>query len=158
MRDLDIPELNSDALKDQDESLYHLYGYWTPSRSWSVAGDIVHEDIETNREITPQGVRNSSASISFRHSSPIGLFTELGTTFVKQDVDRPPDDEDDFFVVDAAVGYRFPKRMGIFSFEVQNLTDETFFFQDLNHLQSQPSDSPRLAPERIIIGKFTLDI
>ena len=42
------------------------------------------------------------------------------------------DGRSDFFVVDASVGWRFPKRLGIASLTVYNLFNEKFFYQDDN--------------------------
>ena len=64
-------------------------------------------------------------------------------------------DSEDFVVVDAAVGYRFPKRLGIVSLEVRNLFDEEFVFQDPNINSTEPSN-PRFVPERTVLGRLTL--
>ncbi len=89
-----------------------------------------------------------------------GLFAQVGATFVQQDVDLAPtstfvEDSEDFVVVDAAIGYRLPRRRGILSVEVRNLFDEDFLFQDANIQRPEPSN-PRFIPDRTIIGRVTL--
>ena len=68
------------------------------------------------------------------------------------------DGREDFFVWDAAIGWRFPKRLGIASLTVKNLFDETFRYQDDNFREFRdegPSTGPYI-PERQIVGRITL--
>ncbi len=58
--------------------------------------------------------------------------------------------DDQFWVVDASIGYRLPKRMGLITLEARNLFDEEFQYQDTD------PRNPRVAPERLILGKVTL--
>jgi hypothetical protein len=58
--------------------------------------------------------------------------------------------EDQFFVLDAFVGYRLPNRRGLLSLSADNLLDETFQFQDID------PTNPTLFPERLISFRFTL--
>ncbi len=90
-----------------------------------------------------------------------GFFAELVATYVHQEVDLPPTstfgrDRDDFVLVDAAIGYRLPKRRGILSLEVRNLLDEGFLFQDVNIQLAEPSN-PRFIPDRTILLRLTLN-
>ena len=57
---------------------------------------------------------------------------------------------DDFWLVDASIGYRLPKRRGIVSIGVANLFDEQFNFVDTDPF------NPRVYPERLVFGRFTL--
>jgi outer membrane receptor protein involved in Fe transport len=65
---------------------------------------------------------------------------------------------DDFVLVDALVGYRFPKRFGIASLEVNNLFDTSFNFQDdsFREFRDEPSIA-RYIPERRITGRITIN-
>ena len=80
----------------------------------------------------------------------------LKTTYVYQEGDFGNifmgivSDDDRFWVVDAAVKYRLPKRYGMITLEVKNLLDESFNFQDTD------STNPRIYPERFVFGKFTV--
>jgi outer membrane receptor for monomeric catechols len=87
----------------------------------------------------------------------MSVFLRLKATYVDQDgefgnprFEPTNDNSDQFWVVDAAVGYRLPKRYGIFSVEAKNLLDEGFQFQD-----TDPSN-PEIIPERSVLAKITL--
>ena len=57
---------------------------------------------------------------------------------------------DEFWVLDASVGYRLRNRRGVISLNVDNLLDESFNFQDIDPL------NPSVAPERMAYLRFTL--
>ena len=58
---------------------------------------------------------------------------------------------DDFWVVDASLGYRLPRRLGIVSIEVRNLFGTRFSFQD-----SEADNSP-VARARVMLGKLVME-
>jgi len=58
--------------------------------------------------------------------------------------------EDQFWVLDAFVGYRLPNRRGLLSLNADNLLDEDFHFQDID------PTNPSLFPERLVSFRFTL--
>jgi hypothetical protein len=58
--------------------------------------------------------------------------------------------EDEFWVLDAFVGYRLPNRRGLLSLNADNLLDEDFQFQDID------PTNPSLFPERLVSFRFTL--
>jgi outer membrane receptor protein involved in Fe transport len=57
---------------------------------------------------------------------------------------------DDFWVTDLALGFRLPKRRGALSFNVDNLFDKDFRFQDVD------PENPSVLPERYAYLRFTL--
>jgi outer membrane receptor protein involved in Fe transport len=57
---------------------------------------------------------------------------------------------DQFWVADASISYRLPKRLGVLTLEGRNLLNERFRFQD-----TDPA-SPAVAPERYVLLRFTL--
>ena len=59
-------------------------------------------------------------------------------------------DDDQFWVLDASLGFRFPGRLGLITVEGKNLLDQEFKFQD-----TDPAN-PRIAPERFILGRISL--
>ena len=67
------------------------------------------------------------------------------------------DGKDEFIVVDAAIGWRIPNRLGIVSLEVRNLFDEEFKYQDdsFREFSDNPSIGPYI-PNRTILGRFIL--
>ena len=62
----------------------------------------------------------------------------------------PEPGSDRFWVVDASLSYRLPRRYGLVSVEVKNLFDEQFQFQ------SMARGGPDVFPERVILVKMTL--
>jgi len=89
--------------------------------------------------------------------SPCGLSTQVKATYVDQEGKFGDpfsgfiSDDDQFWVVDAAISYRLPKRWGFITLEIKNLFDEEFNFQD-----TDPAN-PWTVPEQVIIGKCTLN-
>jgi outer membrane receptor protein involved in Fe transport len=166
-RDLEVPSVDattqSVTLEDQRENLDRAYLYWTPAPQWALHTEIRRERFkrrDTQDAILPTEVDTTSLPLVVRYFSPDGLFAEVGTTFVRQEVELAPtstfgEDSEDFVVVDAAVGYRLSQRRGLLSLEVKNLFDEDFLFQDSNIQQAEPSN-PRFIPERTVMGRFTL--
>ena len=128
--------------------------------AWQAFGGERFKRRDTQDAILPTEVDTISLPLMVRYFSPDGLFAEVGTTFVRQEVELAPtstfgEDSEDFVVVDAAVGYRLSQRRGLLSLEVKNLFDEDFLFQDANIQQAEPSN-PRFIPQRTVMGRFTL--
>jgi outer membrane receptor protein involved in Fe transport len=108
-------------------------------------------------------LETTTIPLSIRYFSPLGVFAELGATFVQQQhiVQQGSESNsrtEDFFVLDTTIGYRLPKRRGIISLEVKNLLNEDFLFQDLEVRTSDPfvfaSD---FIPDRTILARITLN-
>jgi outer membrane receptor for monomeric catechols len=59
---------------------------------------------------------------------------------------------DRFWVIDASVGYRIPRRVGRFALEIKNLFDKEFSFQD-----TDPAN-PVVRPGRLMVFSFTVGI
>jgi outer membrane receptor protein involved in Fe transport len=159
-RDVDVPQFEGDRVgfADRDEDIYRGYVYWAPLTRLALSAEYGYEDVG-NEALGPERVRTKTFPLAARYFSPLGLFGELVATRVdqtvrdsEQNLDR---DQDDFWVVDAAIGYRLPKRRGIVSLEVNNLFDQDFFYQDDNYLSSEPV-APRYIPDRTIVGKLSL--
>lgn len=62
-----------------------------------------------------------------------------------------------FTVADFSVGYRLPGRHGALSFDVRNAFDQSFFYQDLSFLTSEPLN-PRFLPTRTFFVRVTLSM
>jgi hypothetical protein len=57
---------------------------------------------------------------------------------------------DQFWVVDASLTYRLPKRYGIIKIAVKNAFDQDFQFQD-----TDPAN-PQITPDRLVTATITL--
>jgi tetratricopeptide (TPR) repeat protein len=156
--------------EDQQEDLYRAYLYWTPIANWSVSGELQWERFQRDpaklgnqvaESSLPDEVETLSVPLMIRWFTTVGLFANAGVTYVGQKVDLPAgssfgEDEEDFIVVDASVGYRFHGRWGVISFDVKNLFDEEFLYQDVNIQTADPSQ-PVFTPERTFLARFTFN-
>ncbi|MBC2711192.1 MAG: TonB-dependent receptor [Desulfosarcina sp.] len=164
IRDLEISYQDFTA-QDQrvgwDENAGRAYLFWTPHDWVSASLEYGYSRFERDRNFvgpdsfTTLETHKFPIGANFFH--PTGAFLRLKATYVDQNgefgnprFEPTKDDSDQFWVVDAAVGYRLPKRYGIISLETKNLFDEGFRFQD-----TDPSN-PEIVPERSILLKITL--
>jgi outer membrane receptor protein involved in Fe transport len=53
-----------------------------------------------------------------------------------------------FWILDASIGYRLPKRLGVITVDGRNLLDKRFRFQD-----TDPAN-PQIQPERLIVVRL----
>jgi Tfp pilus assembly protein PilF len=168
-RDLSVPIFNQPAVgaafnlerTDWDEYVGGAYLYWTPHEWFGLRAEYEYERIERN-ETFPFGIENADThkvplEVNFFH--PTGLSARLKVTFYDQEgrfqtqeaaADEFDRGEDNFWLVDAAIRYRFPKRFGFFSLGVTNLFDEDFEFADTD------LDNPSIQRDRAFFGSLTL--
>jgi hypothetical protein len=155
--------------EDRDEQLHKLYLYWTPTERIGVTSELVYDLYEADTgEATefgnlPKKVETFRLPVGVNYFHPSGFFAGAVGSYVDQDVDRSKsstqaDGEDDFFLVDVAAGYRFPKRRGIASISVVNLFDKDFDYQDdsFREFRGESSTGPYF-PDRIIRASVTVN-
>jgi outer membrane receptor protein involved in Fe transport len=145
---------------DWEEELARAYLYWTPHRWLALSAEYQYEDLDREPEfVGPEYFKKIEThrlplGIGFFH--PCGISTQVKATYVDQEGKFGDpfsgfiSDDDQFWVVDAAISYRLPKRWGFITLEAKNLFDEEFNFQD-----TDPAN-PWTVPEQVIIGKCTL--
>jgi len=166
-RDLEVPFVQTTAgitetrKVDWDEYLARTYLYWTPHPWVAASAEYQFERFERDAQFTA-GIREVEThrlplGINFFH--PSGLSARVKATYVDQDGSFRPQlsppgffisGSDQFWVVDAAFGYRLPNRRGFLTLEIRNLFNEDFRFQD-----TDPAN-PVIQPERLIFARFTL--
>lgn len=164
-RDIDRPFISAregGRLREADwkEDLGRAYLYWTP-RAWlALSAEYQYEFFKRHENLGVEGTASAHThrvplGISFFH--PSGFSTRLKTTYVNQVGDFESTStgaiehgSDQFWVVDASIGYRLPNRMGLLSLDARNLFGNRFHFQD-----TDPA-SPTVAPNRQILFRFTL--
>jgi tetratricopeptide (TPR) repeat protein len=175
-RDLEEPVLSFDSeigessqvFEDRDEQLHRIYLYWAATERIGVSADIVYDLFKAEKgDVTefgnlPERVRTFSIPVVASYFHPSGFFGAVGGTFVDQEVERSEfatygQGQDSFFLVDAAVGYRFPKRRGQLSVGVKNLFDTDFYYQDDSFRETsvEASTGPYF-PDRTVMGTLTL--
>ena len=155
-------------LEHLDEQTHRTYAHWLPIPELALSAEFVYDKFsaERGKVLTglagfPERLVTYSVPFGARYFHPSGFFAAAGAAYVNQDVDRAegfPDGTEDFFLVDAAVGYRLPKRFGIVSLSVYNMFDKGFKYMDdsFREFQVQPLVGPYI-PERQILARLTLN-
>lgn len=154
--------------EERKEQWDRLYVDWTPSYRVAVHTELVYDQYRSQSGITtefdnlPEKVVTWSLPVKVNYFDPSGFFAGLGATYVDQTVRRSVNatqasGDDNFVLVDASIGYRFPKRLGILSLAVLNLFDTDFQYQDDSYreFRDEPSTGPYF-PQRTVMGRFTL--
>jgi opacity protein-like surface antigen len=153
-------QLSNDTAKWHEE-LAGAYIYWAPHPWLSFKAEYRYERQDRDypmvgwENITMVKTNSFPLGINFFH--PSGLLLQMKGTYVLQEADYYDvasaayiPGSDNFWVVDAVIGYRLPKRFGVISVEGKNLLNSSFRFVD-----TDPA-FPRIFPDRVILGKISL--
>jgi tetratricopeptide (TPR) repeat protein len=165
-RNTKVPVIDWDHKVKWDENTGRAYLYWTPSRRVATSAEYQYEDFKRDQAFTGEfqatRIQTQRVPLTASYFHPLGFFARLRTTYYDQQgkfntngagflTNQPTDDENDqFWLVDASVGYRLPKRYGFVSLGVSNLFDQNFRFVDTDPF------NPRVYPERFFFGRLTL--
>ena len=148
----------------QDEQFHRAYLYWAFANVLSFSAEYQFERFD--RELTALSDPNEPVRIS-THRLPLGVnyyrsngfFTKIKATYTDQEVDSKAGGEsagdDQFWIVDASIGFRLPKRRGLISVGVKNLFDEEFRYQDSNFQSGEPL-IPSFQPFRLAFVQLTV--
>jgi tetratricopeptide (TPR) repeat protein len=161
-RELKVPRMGF-PVSDWDERLYRAYMDWTPDPRIAVKLAYHLEEFEganTTSDLVPQATTTHQAEAGFRFFGPWGFFSHVEAMYVNQKAVvfflPSPSHQNQFVIVNAGLGYRLPKRFGIFGIEVKNLFDEEFAFQDLSLRRTTEGESPPFLPQRTIFAYLTI--
>ena len=165
-KDIDVPYISSEGpipeakTANWTEKVFRAYLFWVPHDWLALSAEYLWERFDREDFVAgAKTLETNSFPLGINFFHPSGLSASLKGTYVKQQgsferLDAPrrvyTDGDDDFFLVDAAIRYRFPKRYGFFTLGVSNLTDENFNFFDSD------IDNPRFQPERSFFAKITI--
>ncbi|HMU65142.1 MAG: hypothetical protein U1E82_02785 [Nitrosomonas sp.] len=159
------------------ESAAEVDGFAKVSNSqWVLRGEGQLERFSRdNAGFDPHRIDTLSAPVSISYFGSQGLFTSVIGTYVNQKIDREfasPIYEgskrdnvgrDGFFLLDAVLGFRLPKRRGALSVEVRNLFDHEFLYRNaslssivINDITINPNVTNRFIPDRTIMMRLTL--
>jgi tetratricopeptide (TPR) repeat protein len=136
------------------------YLNFTPSEHWAVSLAYQYE-MQDYTEMTAftgaTGITTHRIPLSASFFARSGLSAAVTTTYVEQAIDlydtstaRGGSDQDAFWVVDAALTYRLPKRWGLIRLEAKNLLDEAFRYQE-----PDPKITT-LYPSRLLLATLSL--
>lgn len=161
-RDLTVPFISVPDLvrreANWDEYLGRAYLFWTPHPRLALRADYSFERFDRDERFAA-GVRELDTHrvlIGMSWFDPSGLSASLTPTYWNQDgtfvdfTDAVRSGRDDFWTVDAALGYRLPKRYGFISVGATNLFDEEFKFFEID------VDNPTIQPVRTFFVRLTL--
>ena len=167
-RDLTIPQLLledgitwtlSEKPGEERRARAYLFGAAHP---WVTLGaEYQYEKSELDPELffSFSTVTTHRVPLSLRFFHPSGISAYVGTTYLKQEGEFRPSAEFDFvpgdrsfWIVDAALRYRLPKRYGFLVAGVNNLTDET------SPYEATDSRNLGIRPGRVIYGRVVLAV
>ena len=144
---------------DWNERLGRAYFYWIPHPWFGVSVEYLYEKFDRDKEFAAGIERVTThrvpAGIYFYH--PSGISAQFQSTYVNQQGRFQPQrsdlfksGEDQFWVADAWISYRFPKQYGLLTVGAKNLFNSSFHYQDTDPV------SPWIQPKRLVYGKLTL--
>jgi hypothetical protein len=166
-RNLSIPQFIMSGSSTQverftnREQLGRAYASWLLNDRLSVSTKYIFErfDVPTlNADAAHiRQLRTHRVPVDVRYFATQGLVGQLTTTWISQRglfnaIGGPVPGADRFWVIDASVGYRIPRRVGRFALEIKNLFDKEFSFQD-----TDPAN-PVVRPGRLMVFSFTVGI
>jgi len=174
-RDLTVPLVYTDltvfppatSVKDEDweEDSARAYLFMTPTDRLALSLEYQYQHLDQSfSPVTDMKSINKTTV----HKIPVGMrfmFDSAWTfavkgTYVMEDYDAgtecdAPDcnvtkQSSDFWLADAAVTYRLPRRRGLVAFGATNLFDKQFAYQQVDTANTE------FQPERMIFGRVTL--
>jgi tetratricopeptide (TPR) repeat protein len=164
VRELNVPftsiaDTGNIATQEDDwqEQTGKVYFYWPVSSSLTLGTEYDYERLKHDQWEGPEEIRKLvtqrlSPNIRFFH--PSGFIGKLQASYIQQEGEfgfSPfgfNNDSDFFWVVDASINYRLPKRFGMLRLEIKNLFDKQFHYLDTDVA------NPEILPERQITGSF----
>ena len=165
-RELKVPvfDIVGDAteVEHQRQDVSSVYLYWAPHPRWAFGARYEYEEIkqkETQFQPGPEKLETMTVPLTVRYFDPLGFFAVFGTSYLRQKVHQPLESDhgtEDVVLLDAAVGYRLPKRLGVVSLEVNNVLNQDFNYEDINFFTNEVRN-PQFIPERTILAKATLN-
>jgi hypothetical protein len=166
-RELEFPLLVPDPgglqtrVFDHEEKFARVYLYWTPLDWLALSAEyrferFVHDPQALSSPAALAKSETHRLPLEFRVFHPSGVFARARATYLNQQgrflnaMRTVVPGNDDFWIVDALLGYRLPKRFGLATLEVRNLFNEQFQFQD-----TDPRNST-INRDRVILLRLTL--
>jgi tetratricopeptide (TPR) repeat protein len=147
----------------QDELTVRSYAYWLPTEQTALSASLFYERfereildgelLETNYVLLPGKTETFTLPISIRHALPNGFFAQSTITPVAQEVKLSPEIEfeknSDWFInVDIGLGFKFDAINGSLRFDIKNVFDTDFLFQDQSFRSADRVSTPRFSAER----------
>ena len=149
--------------RNRDEDILRAYASTVFAQRFSASVDVDWEEFEFDTTaVTPTGVfqdriQTTRIRPELRYFNPTGFFASIRATRYDQEVDQfdtldataRTTVESEFWVTDATLGYRFPKRWGSFVLEGRNLSNRKFEFYERTILET-------VIPARTILARLEI--
>jgi tetratricopeptide (TPR) repeat protein len=158
-RDLTVPLSSEDF--EWEERTHRAYWYWAPRVWLGLSAEFHYEQFKrlpgnTGEDgILELKTQQIPLGLGLFHRS--GFSGQVTATYVRQNGTllvfagaNEFSQDSKFWVTDAAINYRLPKRQGLLTLGIRNLFDNEFQFFD-----TDPT-TPRIAPGRLVFGRLTL--
>ena len=141
------------------------YAYWTPyGRLVALSAKYMRESVvlpfdDALAGGVPSALTTERLPLELRVHTPSGWIVGTTVQRVRQRVDVPVQDSrrTSFSLIDAMLGYRFPRRSGSFSIDLRNVLNRKFAFQDTSFLAAEPAIPPFI-PHRSVVLRFSVDL
>ena len=151
----DLDGLTDPTLEHENitEYLGRAYAFWTPHPWFAFSAQYLYEKVESEGLTNvPLSLKTQRTPLGAKFFHPSGFGAGVTATYVNQDIQflDGTAGNSTFWVVDAAVTYRLPKRYGFISVGGTNLTDKQFNFYDTD------LRNPTLQPQRMAFARITL--
>jgi hypothetical protein len=143
------------------EQLARIYLFWTPHPWLALRASYQYEQFFRDKEFTIflKNLNTQSVPLGVNFNHPSGFSAGLQATYYHQHGTLFPQaastfvsGASDFWLVDAGLSYRLPKRYGIITVGAKNLADKKFKFQETDF------NNPTIQPGRMGFVKITLEL
>jgi hypothetical protein len=147
---------------DWEEHLARAYLYVTSSKWLAFSAEYQYEEFDRDKEFVAgiEHVKTHRFPLGVNFYHPSGFSAQFKATYFDQEGKFLPQLQsqgspsvtasDHFWIFDASLGYRLPKRKGLITIGAKNLFDNSFNYQDTDPV------SPIIQPDRLLIFRFTL--
>jgi tetratricopeptide (TPR) repeat protein len=141
------------------EHIGRAYMFWTPHTWLALRAAYQYEEFKREEEFTIflKKVATHSVPLGVNFIHPSGFSASLQTTYYHQNGVVFPQaastftpGTSDFWLVDAGINYRLPKRYGLITVGVKNLGDRKFKYQETDF------NNPDIQPRRMAFLRITL--
>jgi tetratricopeptide (TPR) repeat protein len=165
-RDLNIPwrqtteTIDEIRRRDGKEYLGRAHLFWTPHPWLAFSAEYQYERFKNDDDVALTSqfkeIKTHRVPLGLRFFHPSGLSASLKATYFNQEGDFTrqfvyfESGKDDFWIADAAISYRLPKRYGSVTIGATNLFDKHFNYQETD------IHNPSVHPGRFTYAKLTL--
>jgi tetratricopeptide (TPR) repeat protein len=160
-REVDTPVflLGERQVIESEENTGRAYLAWTPYARIAARLEYLYESADADdisfSPFPDLTTHRGIAGVNYYH--PGGFFARLELRYIDQKItsfnvstEAVESGSDDFWLTNAAIGYRIPGRRGMVALQADNLFDRDFQFHDVI------GRYPEMLPERVVFGRLTL--